>query len=135
MQPQRRRLIRPQASRIQPVTDWRINWVVASATLVVPGSDRFRSPRFLSGPGDDNSHHLTPIIERDLMHSGPGDFKGNKRSLPAKPCATCGRSMTWRKRWARNWDEVKYCSDFCRRTRLKTPTTDTFTRVRSPRSE
>jgi hypothetical protein len=23
--------------------------------------------------------------------------------------------MTWRKRWERNWDEVKYCSDACRR--------------------
>jgi hypothetical protein len=42
-------------------------------------------------------------------------FKGNKRYLPAKPCATCGRPMTWRKRWAKNWDEVKYCSDACRR--------------------
>ncbi|MGS0756136.1 DUF2256 domain-containing protein [Roseateles sp. GG27B] len=23
--------------------------------------------------------------------------------------------MTWRKRWALNWDEVKYCSDACRK--------------------
>lgn len=45
----------------------------------------------------------------------PGGFKGNKQSLPSKPCAVCGRPMTWRKRWARNWDEVKYCSDACRR--------------------
>ncbi|WP_411970133.1 DUF2256 domain-containing protein [Paucibacter sp. Y2R2-4] len=22
--------------------------------------------------------------------------------------------MTWRKRWARNWLEVKFCSDACR---------------------
>ena len=42
-------------------------------------------------------------------------FKGNKQSLPSKPCAACGRPMTWRKRWARNWDEVRYCSDACRR--------------------
>lgn len=42
------------------------------------------------------------------------DFKGNKSALPAKPCATCGRTMTWRKRWRNNWDEVKYCSDRCR---------------------
>ena len=42
-------------------------------------------------------------------------FKGNKQFLPSKPCATCGRPMTWRKKWARNWDEVKYCSDACRR--------------------
>jgi hypothetical protein len=42
-------------------------------------------------------------------------FKGNKASLPSKPCEACGRAMTWRKRWASNWAEVKYCSDACRR--------------------
>jgi hypothetical protein len=42
-------------------------------------------------------------------------FKGNKQFLPSKPCAACGRPMTWRKRWAKNWDEVKFCSDACRR--------------------
>jgi hypothetical protein len=25
-------------------------------------------------------------------------FRGNKQSLPQKPCAACGRPMTWRKR-------------------------------------
>jgi hypothetical protein len=34
--------------------------------------------------------------------------------LPTKTCATCGRTMTWRKAWAKNWDEVKFCSDRCR---------------------
>jgi hypothetical protein len=42
-------------------------------------------------------------------------FKGNKSALPSKPCMACGRDMTWRKSWAKNWDEVKYCSDACRR--------------------
>lgn len=32
-----------------------------------------------------------------------------------KPCTVCGRTMTWRRKWARNWDAVKYCSDACRR--------------------
>jgi hypothetical protein len=41
-------------------------------------------------------------------------FKGNKRALPAKPCAVCGRAMTWRKAWAKNWESVLYCSDACR---------------------
>lgn len=44
-------------------------------------------------------------------------FKGNKQSLPSKPCAVCGRPMTWRKKWAKNWDEVNYCSDACRKKR------------------
>ena len=42
------------------------------------------------------------------------DFKGNKQFVPSKPCAACGRTMTWRKKWAKTWDEVKYCSDACR---------------------
>ncbi|HSF71145.1 MAG TPA: DUF2256 domain-containing protein, partial [Methylotenera sp.] len=34
--------------------------------------------------------------------------------LPSKPCVACGRDMTWRKVWGKNWDSVKYCSDKCR---------------------
>lgn len=45
---------------------------------------------------------------------GASDFKGNKAALPSKTCAICGRAMTWRKAWARNWEQVKYCSDRCR---------------------
>jgi len=46
-------------------------------------------------------------------------FKGNKQSLPSKPCLACGRPMTWRKRWARHWDEVKFCSQACRQLRRR----------------
>ncbi|MDH4383611.1 MAG: DUF2256 domain-containing protein, partial [Gammaproteobacteria bacterium] len=35
----------------------------------------------------------------------------------SKPCAVCARPMTWRKAWARNWDDVKYCSTACQRQR------------------
>ncbi len=42
-------------------------------------------------------------------------FKGNKARLPSKPCRVCGRDMSWRKAWARNWDEVLYCSEACRK--------------------
>ena len=42
-------------------------------------------------------------------------FKGNKSYLPSKPCVACGRTMTWRKSWERNWDQVKYCCEACRR--------------------
>jgi hypothetical protein len=42
-------------------------------------------------------------------------FKGNKSSLPTKTCMACGREMTWRRAWRNNWDEVRYCSDACRR--------------------
>ncbi len=36
----------------------------------------------------------------------------------SKLCAACGREMTWRKSWARNWDQVRYCSDACRRRKV-----------------
>jgi len=36
---------------------------------------------------------------------------------PEKTCARCGRTMQWRAKWARNWNQVKYCSDACRRAR------------------
>ena len=45
------------------------------------------------------------------------DFKGNKAHLPSKPCVVCGRPMSWRKAWAKNWNEVRYCSDACRKRR------------------
>lgn len=38
-----------------------------------------------------------------------------KADLPTKPCQSCGRTITWRKAWERTWDEVRYCSDACRR--------------------
>ena len=37
-----------------------------------------------------------------------------KQDLPTKLCATCGKPFTWRKKWAKDWDEVRYCSDRCR---------------------
>ncbi|MEM7730929.1 MAG: DUF2256 domain-containing protein [Pseudomonadota bacterium] len=43
--------------------------------------------------------------------------RGNKSHLPSKPCAACGLPFTWRKKWERCWDEVRYCSARCRRTR------------------
>ncbi|MBC8050626.1 MAG: DUF2256 domain-containing protein [Chitinophagales bacterium] len=41
--------------------------------------------------------------------------KGVKKSdLPQKPCAACGRPFAWRRKWARDWENVKFCSDKCR---------------------
>jgi len=34
---------------------------------------------------------------------------------PDKTCVTCGRTITWRKKWERDWEQVRYCSDGCRR--------------------
>lgn len=32
-----------------------------------------------------------------------------------KTCTVCGRTIEWRRKWARDWQNVKYCSDACRR--------------------
>ena len=32
-------------------------------------------------------------------------------------CAACGRPFGWRKKWAKQWDEIRYCSERCRRRR------------------
>jgi hypothetical protein len=40
------------------------------------------------------------------------------RMTDTKVCRSCGRVMTWRKSWARTWDDVRYCSDACRRRRV-----------------
>ena len=42
-------------------------------------------------------------------------MKGVRKSdLPTKICPVCNRPFTWRKKWEREWDQVKYCSDRCR---------------------
>jgi len=38
-----------------------------------------------------------------------------KSQLPSKMCAHCLLPFTWRKKWARDWEHVKYCSERCRR--------------------
>jgi hypothetical protein len=38
-----------------------------------------------------------------------------KADLPQKICATCGLPFSWRKKWERDWDAVRYCSDRCRK--------------------
>jgi hypothetical protein len=35
-------------------------------------------------------------------------------SRDTKVCLACGREFAWRRRWERNWEEVRYCSRACR---------------------
>jgi hypothetical protein len=35
-----------------------------------------------------------------------------------KNCVVCGRSIEWRKKWARDWENIRYCSDQCRSAKL-----------------
>ncbi len=36
-----------------------------------------------------------------------------------KTCASCGRAIEWRRAWARDWESIRYCSDRCRRRKLR----------------
>lgn len=45
--------------------------------------------------------------------SPPASRRG-KAGLPEKICAACGRPFAWRRKWAKVWDEVRFCSDACR---------------------
>ena len=47
------------------------------------------------------------------------DMPHQKNHLPEKICVSCNRSFTWRKKWQKVWDEVKYCSDKCRYKKVK----------------
>ena len=35
-----------------------------------------------------------------------------------RTCASCGRRIEWRRKWAANWDQVRWCSAACRRRRV-----------------
>jgi len=40
-----------------------------------------------------------------------------KKPLPYKTCNTCKKPYNWRKKWAKNWENVKYCSERCRKNK------------------
>ncbi|MGJ1325360.1 MULTISPECIES: DUF2256 domain-containing protein [Sphingobacterium] len=41
-------------------------------------------------------------------------------NLPSKICEVCGLRFNWRKKWKKNWDDVKYCSERCRKNKKST---------------
>lgn len=44
-------------------------------------------------------------------------MKGFKKNLPTKICPVCLRPFSWRKKWKNNWQDVKYCSERCKKNR------------------
>ena len=42
-----------------------------------------------------------------------------KQHLPEKTCVHCQRPFSWRKKWERDWEQVKFCSDGCRKVHKK----------------
>jgi len=45
----------------------------------------------------------------------PADRRHPAAARPVKTCPVCGRDFQWRKKWERDWPQVVYCSDACRR--------------------
>jgi len=37
-----------------------------------------------------------------------------KNGFEPKVCARCAKEFEWRKKWARDWENVKYCSEKCK---------------------
>ncbi len=46
----------------------------------------------------------------------PDKLRKRESATPKKTkiCESCGRAFEWRKKWEKDWDMVKYCSDACR---------------------
>lgn len=54
-------------------------------------------------------------MARKHVNDAAQTFAGRaKGDLPSKICACCGKPFAWRRKWARDWDQVKFCSDRCR---------------------
>ena len=48
-----------------------------------------------------------------------------KQHLPEKICPVCHRPFTWRKKWEKDWNNVVYCSNACRRRKGEVTSNDT----------
>ena len=73
------------------------------------------SRSFVSGEG------MLVLAEMEIRTTFPTPFpewqpdRMKKGQLPEKPCAACGRPFEWRRKWKRCWDEVRFCSEACKR--------------------
>ena len=38
-----------------------------------------------------------------------------KGDLPSKICEFCQKPYNWRKKWARDWDNIRFCSERCKK--------------------
>ncbi len=40
-------------------------------------------------------------------------------NLESKICQSCGRKIEYRKKWEKVWDQIKYCSNECKKNKNK----------------
>lgn len=60
---------------------------------------------------------LDQILNRSFLHQSLFCMSSRPRDRPTKVCPVCGRPFQWRKKWKDVWDDVRYCSERCRRQR------------------
>jgi hypothetical protein len=59
-----------------------------------------------------------PSIKLDPRSSPIPEFPmADHPERATKICPVCGRPFQWRKKWKDVWQEVRYCSERCRRRR------------------
>ncbi len=69
--------------------------------------------KFLHQIIKQNIKHLSPIFVSNTMKMV------KKGDLDQKICVHCKRPFIWRKKWEKNWADVKYCSERCKRDSKK----------------
>ena len=42
-----------------------------------------------------------------------------KSDLPTRICTVCEKAFSWRKKWSKDWNGVKYCSKRCSSNKYK----------------
>ncbi|MGK7917581.1 MAG: DUF2256 domain-containing protein [Prochloraceae cyanobacterium] len=52
--------------------------------------------------------------------------KRSKSNLPSKICPVCELPFTWRKKWSDCWEDVKYCSQRCRRRKSQVKSKENY---------
>jgi len=65
-------------------------------------------------PIEHNGNFIKPSLKALTYHCPMSRTAKVKNGFAPKVCVRCGLEFEWRKKWAKNWDEVKYCSDRCR---------------------
>ena len=84
-----------------PLGQWILNPprlpIPHSGVGIAPGDSNAAPPPWLRSRGDAPMKHGNP----------------RQADLPRKTCPACQRAFTWRKKWERDWDRVKYCSKAC----------------------
>lgn len=70
--------------------------------------------RSISPPFPNQNRSAAKIHTNQKGSESKKDDEIDLSKLQPKPCHCCGREITPRSKWKRNWDEIRFCSDQCR---------------------